>query len=683
MKFRNVLLIALLSSATLLPMPSQANEVCVNGICTKTFQYTGSHQTWAVPTGITEIQVRLYGAAGGRGGAGGSVTATVRNLPSQIFIFVGGRGIEGANVAGGFNGGGATAGARGNEGSGGGASDIRFGLSLNERVVVAGGGGGSGGFAGAMGGAGGGLVGEWGGSGQAGGGQGGSQTGGGNPGYSNGGSAGTAGSFGQGGRGGFSYNAGGGGGGGGWYGGGGGGADDDSCCSDGGGGGGGSSYASAQHTLNVQHQTGVNSGDGRIEISYKQLLTVTSFTGSQVSASVIEFNLTISDVITGLQQHDFQVSDSNCTIDKIQIDANSARVELKSCVDDLVSLTLLANSLADGTKGPGVATTASVNFDTVAPDFTWLQSPELFSEAAFSLGFSLTDGQVVVDNFDLGTCLGEIQEGELVISYCPDGQHQIKLLKNQLSDNWGNTGPAQDVALAFEVDTLPPMAWWSEVEVSNTKPETFSSTLTFSEWVDFDPAAVEFKTDQDCQSSYQAAPMGWTYSATCGYAQVEWMLPVDSLVDRAGHSGPGTAVVASFALVKPAPEVLPVVIPPAVIPTEQSSEQPAPSIELPAVIAPVEIVGPIIQDEITPAPLEVEIVDESTSPTRTEEAVEEQLPEVSEQFLSDEVISDEVISKQLPSLAETREDLNFSLAMLGLLAMLILGVGVRILLSGK
>ena len=54
----------------------------------------------------------------------------------------------------------------------------------------------------------------------------------------------------------------------GWYGGGGGGGDDDDCCADGGGGGGGSSYASTSNTQNVEHQIGVNSGHGRLVITY-------------------------------------------------------------------------------------------------------------------------------------------------------------------------------------------------------------------------------------------------------------------------------------------------------------------------------------------------------------------------------------------------------------------------------
>ena len=686
MKLRNALLIALLSSATLWPIPSQGSEVCTNGICTKTFQYSGNYQTWSVPAGITEIQVRAYGAAGGRGGAGGAVTATVKNLPSQIYIFVGGKGIEGANVPGGFNGGGATTGARGNEGSGGGASDIRFGFTLNDRVVVAGGGGGSGGFAGAMGGAGGGLTGEWGGSGQAGGGQGGSQTNGGNPGYSNGGSVGTAGTFGQGGRGGFSYNAGGGGGGGGWYGGGGGGADDDSCCSDGGGGGGGSSYASALNTLNVQHQTGVNTGDGRIEISYKQLLTVTSFSGNQITASMLEFNLVINEAITGLEAQDFQLSDPKCQIDKIEISGTSARIVLKSCVDQTISLSLLANSLADGTKGPGVASAASTSFDTVAPEFAWLANPTLFSQSTFQLDFYLSDGQASIDDFDLGECSGELAGNQLVVTYCPDGQNQISLLQKQLSDVWGNSGPEQDLTWSFEVDTTVPSAWWSEIEVSGTAPQTFFSTLTFSELVEFDPDLVAFNSDKECSSSYQAALNGWTFSATCGYGFVEWTLPENSFTDQAGHSGPATPMVSSFTLIEPQPEPAEVPDDPVtpVTPPDQSQEPVPPSFEIPTAIAPIEVVDSIVLDEIDAVPLDLELdLVQDTEPSTQSSQVTQEVAEVITELPQEVILSDEVISQPEPAVSQQREDFNFTIPALGMLAILTAGAGLRLLVGRR
>jgi hypothetical protein len=234
----------------------------------RTFYYTGTKQSFKVPAGVASITVVALGAAGGSyghghgGGRGGRVFAVVPVLPEErLEIFAGGTTTD-AN--GGYNGGG-----QGFYGSsmsysygGGGATDIRDGNELADRVLVAGGGGGHGGIfdpttygRGGRGGgdtAGNGFAGD----GQGvkglagGGGRGGTQHHGGRGGQAGSGGygdglPGTKGVLGAGGSGGFGAGSAGGGGGGGYYGGGGGGGggwaygDYDGW---GGGGGGGSSY---------------------------------------------------------------------------------------------------------------------------------------------------------------------------------------------------------------------------------------------------------------------------------------------------------------------------------------------------------------------------------------------------------------------------------------------------------
>lgn len=216
---------------------------------TQTFNFTGSQQTFVVPTGVTSLDFLVNGASGGAnggysGGTGGQVTGKLAVTPGQtLYLYVGGSGSQVAanNIFqyGGYNGGGYVYASPNTAGSGGGASDIRIGgTTYSNRIVVAGGGGGGGvsgnggggwypmGYAGSnfgsafyvngggpgtqtSGGAGGGLYGS--------------------------GTSGTAGVFGDGGNNGGANATlqSGGGGGGGWYGGGG---------STGSGGGGGSSY---------------------------------------------------------------------------------------------------------------------------------------------------------------------------------------------------------------------------------------------------------------------------------------------------------------------------------------------------------------------------------------------------------------------------------------------------------
>lgn len=251
----------------------------------QTFSYTGSQQTWTVPSCITSITVDMAGAKGGTGsnnstpGSGGRVQATLPVSPGAvIYIYAGGSGLDDINgsspLQGGYNGGGiANPDAQYTYyggGSGGGASDIRIGgTTLNDRKIVAGGGGGGGAdgcTAGALaGGAGGGTTGIAGASGSLcncnPSGQGGTQSAGGAKGDWGCTCNATPGTFGIGGdsnSSGCGGPTGGGGGGGGWYGGGGGGL---------GGGGGGSSYTDPSAT-NVVHTQGYQSGNGYVTITW-------------------------------------------------------------------------------------------------------------------------------------------------------------------------------------------------------------------------------------------------------------------------------------------------------------------------------------------------------------------------------------------------------------------------------
>ena len=266
---------------------------------TQTFNYTGSVQTFTVPSCVSSIVIQAKGAQGGiaaiggTGGLGGIASGTLNVTPGDILSFY----IGGSN---GYNGGG-SGGANGNPvfgfgGYGGGASDVRLnGTTLQDRVIVAGGGGGGGsngtwpscqvaGPAG-NGGDGGGLIGSAGTFGvgnpcncQGGGGAGatgGTQVSGGIHGAYTGNTAclranwtaGQDGTLGQGGNGSAIYyngTGGSGGGGGGYYGGGSGGSGSDT--TPGGGGGGGSSYTGGVTSGSTTSATW--SGNGIVTITY-------------------------------------------------------------------------------------------------------------------------------------------------------------------------------------------------------------------------------------------------------------------------------------------------------------------------------------------------------------------------------------------------------------------------------
>jgi len=266
------------------------------------FDYTGSSQSWVVPSGVSTIMSDVQGAQGGNnpssgGRIKGNISVTAGNT---IYILVGGQGGSQASfscqgsspplVAGGYNGGGTGGGAQDSfncpagqstylrAAGGGGATDIRTSVGdLATRLIVAGGGGG-GTYGGGLGGGQNGTDGVvnfasvWGTDARGGGatisagGSGGLGT----TGYSGRpGSNGTNGSFGQGGNGGyltvFGDNPGfGAGGGGGYYGGGGGGVNSNFASA--GSGGGGSGYISGGSFETATQ--GYRSGNGIALVSW-------------------------------------------------------------------------------------------------------------------------------------------------------------------------------------------------------------------------------------------------------------------------------------------------------------------------------------------------------------------------------------------------------------------------------
>ena len=118
---------------------------------TCTYSYTGSSQTFVVPSGVTSVNVTAIGGEGGSsgdpGGFGASVASTLTTAaPETLTVNVGENGAAGGGGAGGNGGGGPSgSGSGGNGGAGGGAggggaTSVTTGSTL---LVVAGGGGGA------------------------------------------------------------------------------------------------------------------------------------------------------------------------------------------------------------------------------------------------------------------------------------------------------------------------------------------------------------------------------------------------------------------------------------------------------------------------------------------------------------------------------------------------------------
>jgi hypothetical protein len=350
-------------------------------VVTQTLSYTGSLQTFTVPSCVSSISITAYGAEGALGGGapsgalggsaglGGMVQGTYTVAAGTVFnVYVGG---VASGTIGGFNGGG-NAGI--NAGGGGGATDIRVGsTSLGSRILVAGGGGGGGGAScpsSTINGGNGGNSGSNGFNGinsnGGGGGFGGSGTIGGAAGigcsFASGtvGINGVSGVGGNGGNGfslcgsvGNNYNGGGGGGGGyiGGGAGGGGSAGTASCTLNdsgaGGGGAGGSNYFNAAFT-NTAVTNGVRSGNGLVIISYSINPTPTISVNSGSLCSGTSFTMTP----TGATSYTYQGGSSVVTPT-----ANTTYTVVGStdgCISNVVTSSVTVNVCTPG---------AALNFD--------------------------------------------------------------------------------------------------------------------------------------------------------------------------------------------------------------------------------------------------------------------------------------------------------------------------------
>lgn len=650
--------IALLPTLMVVPQSVAAEPNCIGPDCEITFTFRGEHQIWSPPPGIKDVSFEIYGAAGGRGGAGGRISGTFTELPETIYVFVGGAGGMGSGIGGGFNGGGASGGNSGTEGAGGGATDFRFGLDLQSRIAVAGGGGGGGGEAGGNGGHGGNEIAMNGGNGQAPGGAGGSQTQGGIAGLNNGGFAvGTAGTLGIGGNGGFSTFAGGGGGGGGYFGGGGGGADDNTCCSDGGGGGGGSSFANTDYVAQIQHEAAVSWGHGWVTFRYTIVPTVSYFEMIQVNSERAVFTLEASENLVGLEQSALTLIGAGCELSEFEIDGSLAFGAVTGCESGAVSLTLAAESFGQGVLGPNDPIVAALNFDATAPEFAFTTQSFFSSQSDQVIEFSVTDQLQLQDSmFAVSGCeVLQVQGSALQLSSCSEGVASVTLLENTLSDNWQNQGPQEPITFSFTIDQTAPTAGWSEVVVTGSNTFSYSAALEFSEPVSISNMALAFAASAGCEAESELRDQSLLVWSSCGHASVQWTF-AGLVIDRAGNQM--TLSTLSVTGANPAPVL---VTPPVSAPVAPAPVEPAP-VSAPVPVAPAPEPEPVEEPEavsesevVTPDPVveaPVARPEPGSPPVAAQVTVQPQsaTTTVSEVIENDEIVEPAAQEEQLEAL---------------------------------
>ena len=550
---------------TAISLPSQAvsptpTPVCVDGTCWVTFDYTGDYSVWTPPAGINSLHFDVYGAQGGRsGGKGGSVSGDFAAIPTSLFVYVGGSGSSANSAPGGFNGGGVSGNGHGDQGSGGGASDLRTSTNLSDRVVVAGGGGGTGGWVGGAGGPGGltiAAVGTKGATATTGGG-GGTQTTGGAGGLGVTTGNGTAGSLALGGGGGSGTIAGGGGGGGGFYGGGGGGSDNVSGGSDGAGGGGGSSFATMALTSNVSHQAGVRAGNGQVLIRYTFAPRITYFaptSGATSTSGGAAFQLTFDQFVSDVDPWDFAFSGtaSGCSVSGTAGDGYNFEVQVTGCSSGTMRLSMRPYSVFGSSFGPAAEVLASsiVTIDSlpaalklstpISPSNSQVLNFTLAAEEALVLptsnAFQVSGSGCVIS----GVTLISSTTAQIAVQNCISGANvQLTVKRNSIRDLAGNLSPAtelssSDVLVDYEAPRVITIT-------SATTADLVDFTVNFSEPVTNITASSFTLTGTGCSIS-KVDGQGSSYHVYVAGCSGTSGLTVKSLAasDSSGNQGPAT-----------------------------------------------------------------------------------------------------------------------------------------------
>ncbi len=561
--FATLGLTALVGAA--ISLPSQAvsptpTPYCADGTCWVTFDYTGDYSVWSPPSGINSLHFDVYGAQGGRsGGKGGSVSGDFAAIPSSLYVYVGGMGFSANSAPGGFNGGGVSGNGHLDQGSGGGASDLRTSTSISDRVVVAGGGGGTGGWVGGAGGPGGMTIASAGTKGAtattAGGG--GTQTAGGTAGLGVTTGNGTAGTLGVGGVGGSGTVAGGGGGGGGFYGGGGGGSDNLSGGSDGAGGGGGSSFATMALTSSVVHQAGVRAGNGQVVIRYTFAPRVSSFnltSGSMSTSGSAVYQIVFDQYVYDVDPWDFAFTgtSSGCLVSNVFGDGYSFLVQVVGCNTGTSKLSLRPYSVTGSTLGPVQEWLANTTLtvDSIPASFTIVSpaSPTNSTSLSFMVNSEEAFTLPTASSFELfgsgcsiaGINMVSPSSAQVQVQGCASGANVRLLVKrNQLRDLAGNPSPptevvSNDILVDIEAPVITSIT-------STPGPDYLDYAVTFAEEVTGLTANSFTLTGQGCAIS-KFDGTGSTYHVYVNGCTDQSSLTVKALAakDLAGNYGPTT-----------------------------------------------------------------------------------------------------------------------------------------------
>ncbi len=206
------------------------------------------------------------------------------------------------------------------------------------------------------------------------------------------------------------------------------------------------------------------------------------------------------------------------------------------------------------------------------------------NQTRFTLLFNAPIENLTKDDFEVtrGCAIGylEIQDATAQVDLvdCPTGMVTLTLLANSIGSNV--LGPNVNQSFQIEIDATRPTARFSQILIEGSGPFNYLTKLEFSEPVTFDSNQLVFTSSKPCSTGEYSIPTGFQLQASCGYAELQWLLKAHSLVDAAGNTGPLRDVVISINNPAPTPTASPTPTPSPVAPSPTPTPSPvAPTVE--------------------------------------------------------------------------------------------------------
>jgi len=269
-----------------------------------------------------------------------------------------------------------------------------------------------------------------------------------------------------------------------------------------------------------------------------------------INSNPINFALTFSEPVTGLDASDFLLS--NGVLGTLSGTGLSYTVPVTPSSEGAVTITLKASSVADQVGNPNLATTATVTYDVTVPTVsitpnsaTTNASPITFT-FTFSesvTGFTSTD--VTVSNGTAGAFSGSGAAYTLAVAPLLDGNVTVSIPAFSVSDIAGNTNAAAAGSVVSD-RTGPAGTITPSSGTFPTSPITF--TITFNESVTGFTLS-DLNSTNATLSGFSGSGTAFTVNATPTVeGQVTLNLPANVLADAQGNLNSARSATVSYDL---------------------------------------------------------------------------------------------------------------------------------------